>query len=359
MLDTLAFTLIVLPFLAGLAIWVVRIGAVRSVVVLGTGALLMIASLLLAFQSAPWSYLPGTVLGLGVHSIIKFADFLLLFFYLYVGFRHKHKLVISMAVIQLVLLSFFYFFQIEHGHDHPTFYADNLALVMTLIICFVGSLICFYAIPYMNEHERHLGLTTSKQPRFFMVLIMLLGAMNGLVLTNDIIYFYFFFEVTTLSSFLLVGHDGDKVSTDNSLRVLWMNSVGGAFLLLGVIILYSQTQTLDLQALIKAAPAAQMLLLPVALFVAAGFVKSAQAPFQSWLLGAMVAPTPTSALLHSSTMVKAGVYLALRLSPAFAGTFLGASIALWGSFTFVTMAAQKLNQALAAMVSLPSSLPTS
>jgi ech hydrogenase subunit A len=102
--------------------------------------------------------------------------------------------------------------------------------------------------------------------------------------------------------------------------------------------------TLDMQQIIHYSPGASTLLLPLSLLCFAAFIKSAQVPFQDWLLGAMVAPTPVSALLHSSTMVKAGVYLVLRLAPAFAGTFLSLCVGLFGAFTFLSAAALAVGQ---------------
>ena len=105
-----------------------------------------------------------------------------------------------------------------------------------------------------------------------------------------------------------------------------MNSLGGAAFILALTVIYSQTGNLDLYLiLLDANPANRIFLLSLALLCLAAFTKSAQFPFQSWLLGAMVAPTPVSALLHSSTMVKVGVYLVLRLAAGFAGTFLSKS----------------------------------
>jgi hypothetical protein len=97
---------------------------------------------------------------------------------------------------------------------------------MVLIISIVGSIICFQALPYMKNHETHLHLTKTGQHRFFFVMILFLGAMNGLVLSNDMLIFYFFFEVTTLCSFLLIGHDETETAIKNAVRALWMNSLG-------------------------------------------------------------------------------------------------------------------------------------
>jgi ech hydrogenase subunit A len=197
----------------------------------------------------------------------------------------------------------------------------------------------------MENHEHHYHVMRSRQPRFFFVMLLFLGGMNGLVLFDDLVFIYFFFEVTTLCSFLLIGHDRTTIATQNALRALWMNSVGGAAFILGTIAAYHETGSLALQKILTPWLAGSgVYLLALALLCLGAFVKSAQFPFQSWLLGAMVAPTPVSALLHSSTMVKVGVYLALRLAPGFIGTLLSQSVAVFGAFSFLAGAALAVGQ---------------
>lgn len=351
MLNSVLFILIVLPFLAALACYIVRVSAIRSAIVIATGGILAIGALALK-GFTPFNLTPITLFGLDVPSIIHVADYALLAAMFYIGYRHRNLIIQILSALQVLMLVVFDLFIAGAGNDAvagagnggAALYCDNLSLVMVLIISIVGSLICIYAIPYMKKHEEHLHLAKSRQPQFFAVLIMFLGAMNGLVLAGDLMHFYFFFEVTTLCSFLLIGHDKTEIATKNSVRALWMNSLGGTALLLGIIWIYSGTGTLDIQAILAAKPASAGLLIPIGLLCFSGFTKAAQMPLQSWLLGAMVAPTPTSALLHSSTMVKAGVYLIIRFAPAFAGTFLGMGVALCGAFTFLAGAALAIGQ---------------
>jgi ech hydrogenase subunit A len=207
----------------------------------------------------------------------------------------------------------------------------------------VGSLIVVYALSYMDEHEHHLHIEQSKQPRFFFFMLLLLGAMHGLVFSNSLYWVYFFWEVTTLCSYELIRHDGTEIAIKNSLTALWMNLLGGVGFVAAIYIGYYFMGSLSIEELTQYSAAPISLLLFATLAFAA-FTKSAQFPFNKWLQGAMVAPTPVSALLHSSTMVNAGIFLILRFAPAFRGTSLSYAVVLVGAFTFLITAVLALNE---------------
>ena len=129
-----------------------------------------------------------------------------------------------------------------------------------------------------------------------------------------------FWEITTVCSFLLIGYTRTKETIGYAFDALNMNMLGGLGFSLAILLLVNGNQTLDLAELTAHAAPARPCCPRSRCSALAGLTKSAQMPFSSWLLGAMYAPSPTSALLHSSTMVKAGVFLLLRLSPAIAGS---------------------------------------
>ncbi|SKA74246.1 ech hydrogenase subunit A [Paucidesulfovibrio gracilis DSM 16080] len=342
-MSNLLLILILLPVLSALACFIVRSGSVRRLVVTVTGGVLSAASVALLMQGSFEAWSPGTLFGLSWDLIIAVLDFALLGVILFYGLKLKNLLIQLFTLAQIVLLVIFEFVMVEHAAV-PAFRADNLSLIMVLVISIIGSLICIFGLPYMKKHEEHLHLNKSKQPQFFFYLVLFLGAMNGLVLANNILWLYFFFEVTTFCSFMLIGHDGTKVAVANATRALWMNSLGGLGFVVGIMLAYMAYGTLSLAAILAAGPQGALALTGVALLCFAGFTKAAQVPFQSWLLGAMVAPTPVSALLHSSTMVKAGVYVVLRMAPAYQGTLLSELIAVCGAFTFVACAALAIGQ---------------
>ena len=271
------------------------------------------------------------------------ADFLVLIIIAAVGLKHKHPPIICFSLVQIALL--FYLDNILNPLDlSPFIFADTLAIIMLVIVSIIGSLICLFAVPYMRKHEKHVLLATRSRKFFFAVMLLFLGSMNGLVLTNNTLFLYTFFEITSLCSFWLIGFDRTFAATKNALKALWMNSLGGLALLIAVTLFYTHLETLDTREIITASFGNPSLMLPLCMLILAAFIKSAQPPFQSWLLGAMVAPTPVSALLHSSTMVKVGVYMAIRFAPAYMDSFLSVSVALFGAFVFLSAALSAIGQ---------------
>jgi ech hydrogenase subunit A len=207
-------------------------------------------------------------------------------------------------------------------------------MVMVLIVGIIGPLICVHALGYMRDYHRQAPRLKGRRTVFFFLVFTFLSAMFGLVTANDLPLLHLFWELTTLCSFLLIGYTRTGQTISYAFNALSMNLLGGLGFSVAIALLGSRPDGLDL-ARLTAGPVAPALLPAIALLALAGLTKSAQMPFSSWLLGAMYAPTPTSALLHSSTMVKAGVFLLLRLSPAMAGSTVATAVALVGLFTFL------------------------
>jgi ech hydrogenase subunit A len=333
---------IALPFVAAV-LCLINVPLLRSALVIGTGVVVSLASLFLV-QSGTFSLTPESFLGVNPDGLIALLDFALLFVILGISYRLKNKLIAVLTLLQIVPLAFLELFMHPGENMGPALFVDQFSMIMCMVISIIGSLICVYGLAYMKEHEHHLKLATSRQGRFFFFMVLFLGAMNGLVFSNNLLWLYFFWEVTTLCSFMLIKHDDTEIAVKNATRALWMNMLGGVAFVFALIIFRSQGLPLSLQEVITNDSASSLILLPIGLLCFAGFTKAAQLPFQSWLCGAMVAPTPISALLHSSTMVKAGVYLVIRLAPAFAGTLFSNYVALFGAFTFLAAAVLALSQ---------------
>lgn len=344
MLQLLLFGCIVFPLIAALAVLInKRTSLHRYLVMAGVGITAIFAISLAAYGGFSLSFASNGVWARAITGL----DFALLLYILYLACKLKHKLTQGLALAQLAGLAYLDFWLIKSPQT-PMMYADPLSLVMVLIISLVGGVICIYALGYMHEHEDHLRLAKTKQNRFFFFLILFLGAMNGLVLCDNLAWLFFFWEVTTLCSFMLISHDDTAIAKTNATNALWMNMVGGLAFVSAMLFMQKSLGSLSIQEVLSLSSNSLLYtnawLLPLAFLCLAGFTKSAQIPFQSWLCGAMVAPTPVSALLHSSTMVKAGVYLILRISPAFTGTMLAGLVSLLGAFTFMAASALACGQ---------------
>ncbi len=212
---------------------------------------------------------------------------------------------------------------------------DQLTVIMVLIIAIVGTLITVYACGYMKDYHHHHTELKNRSSFFFAIMYVFIGAMFGLVLSNNLLWLYFFWEITSVSSFLLIGYTKTDEAITNCFRALWMNLLGGCAIAAAIIYAGVKYGVGDIKTLISMDGSAVVIV--VLLLGFAALTKSAQLPFSRWLLGAMVAPTPSSALLHSATMVKAGVYLLIRLAPVMSGQLSGYMVGAIGAFTFLMM----------------------
>mgnify|MGYP001608827600 CR=1 FL=1 len=344
MFEKLVLFLVLCPMAASAACMVLKGERPRTFLV-GIASIALIAGALILLWLGPGQTSPAFMTGQTFASAIQVVDFLILGLIFYFGVKFNNRIIVLLSLAQTALLALFEFTILDSGHaGSSVLFVDNLSLIMICLICITGSLIIIFAVPYMTHHEAHLNLRSTRQPRFFALLFLFIGSMNALVAVNDMMLFYLFFEITTLCSFLLISHDATTEANKNAVTALWIGSLGGLALMAGIVLIYLNLHTLDIQAVVGSSDRSGAMMIPLGLLCIAGFTKAAQMPFQKWLLGAMVAPTPTSALLHSSTMVKAGIFLILRFAPSFEGTLLSSGVAICGAFTFLSGAALAIGQ---------------
>ncbi|MGQ9686039.1 MAG: monovalent cation/H+ antiporter subunit A [Thiobacillaceae bacterium] len=202
------------------------------------------------------------------------------------------------------------------------FRLDGLALLFALLILGIGLLIILYARYYLSERD---GMG-----RFYAYLLLFMGAMLGIVLSENVILLLIFWELTSLASFLLISYWQHREDARNGARMaLAVTGAGGLALLAGFLLLGEMVGSYDLSVILASGDAirAHPHYLPMLILILLGvFTKSAQFPFHFWLPHAMAAPTPVSAYLHSATMVKAGVFLLARLFPVLSGTWVWSHI---------------------------------
>ena len=269
-----------------------------------------------------------------VGSLITVYDFGLLGYFFYQGIKNRSTLVSALAILQLALLVIVVM-MIEHSTT-ADIYVDKLTAFMYMIVAIVGVPIAIFATKYMEFDEKG-------KHSFVAILIWFLGVMNFAVSVNNIEWFFALFETTTLASFVLIRFRMDKEAVNNAVLALWMNQIGGVAILLALLTLIKTSGMYHFTDLLNADP--KVLSLAALGFLSlSALVKGAQMPFHRWLLGAMVAPTPVSAILHSATMVKIAPYLLLRISPIIKGTLLAKLLIITTGFVFVAAAIIALTQ---------------
>ena len=194
-----------------------------------------------------------------------------------------------------------------------SFRLDGLSLTFALLICFIGSFVLLYASSYMASHPR--------RGSFVATLLAFMVAMLGLVLADNLIVLFVFWELTSVTSFMLIGFDFARESARKAaLQALLVTGLGGLALLAGLVLAGLAAGGFEMSDVLAADLRGHDLFTPMVVLILLGaFTKSAIFPFHFWLPNAMEAPSPVSALLHSATMVKAGVYLVARMHPAFEG----------------------------------------
>ncbi|MDQ0563292.1 multicomponent Na+:H+ antiporter subunit A [Rhizobium mesoamericanum] len=209
---------------------------------------------------------------------------------------------------------------------------DGLSVTFALLITGIGMLIVLYSGGYLKGHPN--------QGRFFSFIFLFMGAMLGIVVSDSLLMLVVFWELTSITSFLLIGFDHEREAARRAaLQALVVTGGGGLLLLAGLLLIWSTTNATDLSTLLQAGDllrANPYYLAILILILGGAFTKSAQFPFHFWLPNAMEAPTPVSAYLHSATMVKAGVYLLMRLNPVMGGTLAWETLLpLFGGVTLI------------------------
>ncbi|MDW5561721.1 MAG: proton-conducting transporter membrane subunit [Methanomassiliicoccus sp.] len=342
--ELLAVLLFLIPVIGAAVVLIVRRRGAIVWTVVFVSAILVLASIGLLAYMASTSF---EVLAIGSEDLYPMGPAMIIIgvalagLFIVIGWRIRSPFIVTVATINLVLD-----LGLESWTDFreaaPAVLIDNLALILILITSVVGSIIAIYALRYMRD-DTH-------QPRFFAVTLLFLGSMNGAVLCNDMLWLVLFWDVTTLCSFLLIGHTGTEEAQKAARRALGITLAGATALIVGAMLAFYYYGTQSVQE-VPLAGLDGLALMPLALMAVAAFTKSAQLPFQSWLLGAMVAPTPVSALLHSATMVNLGVYLLLRLSPSIVeATAINWLVALVGGASFLASSILAMTQSNAKRV---------
>ena len=331
--------LIGFPVLLAAILFLIRKEDLRGYMVYAGAGVIMLITVIFIMQwifdgSETWMLYPSTELP---DHLIAAGDIFLMGLILYMSLKYKRPLPAILSIVQTVLM--LYVESTAKIAEGPHIMVDWFTILMCIIIAFIGGFICIYTVGYMKGYHNNHTDVRDRQPFFFAMLFLFLGAMFGLVFSQSLIWMYFFWEVTSVISFLMIGYTKTEEAINNSFNALWMNLLGGLGFAVAIAWMCLVNGTAQLQDVLTAGSE-----IPLICLALAGLTKSAQLPFSTWLLGAMVAPTPSSALLHSATMVKAGVYLLLRISPALEGNTTGMIVSSIGGFTFIAASMMAIAQ---------------
>ena len=349
--------LILFPLVIAALLLFIKPDGVRNIIVVASAVVIAVASIALAvtYIGAPWigfefssPIVDYICTAIGVVIAVAVIGF---------GVKYKNYLAVALAAVQVVGSLVFEFGFAHMAHVRTGLYVDSLSIIMALIIGIIGSGICVYALGYMIDFQKHLdehgeaeGLNElqrkDRRPTFFALMFLFLSAMYVIVFSNNMSWMFTGWEITTVCSFLLIAYTRTEEAVRNAFRQIIMNILGGIGFLVALYLAVIFAGTLSFERFVLIGiEHPELVVVAVCALAFAGLTKAAQMPFHTWLLGAMVAPTPTSALLHSSTMVKAGVFLLIKLAPLFLVCTVPASmVVLVGGFTFMLCSFMAISQ---------------
>lgn len=311
--------LVLFPLLIAVILLLARGEIARRVIVCSSGVIIGVGSVWLVLANLGASWTPIAFSSSIVDMVCTIVGVLIAVVILYHGVRYKNVLACVLALVQVAGSLAFDILYAPGAEVENALYLDSLSLLMAFIIGVVGSGICIYALGYMEDFQAHEPSgSKDRRPTFFALMFLFLSAMFLIVFSDNMLWMFTGWEITTVCSFLLIGFTRTEEAIRNAFRQIVMNLAGGIGFLAALYFVRIDFGTLSLvDFLSHAAYSPALASIPACALAFAGLTKAAQMPFHTWLLGAMVAPTPTSALLHSSTMVKAGVFLLIKLAPVY------------------------------------------
>lgn len=356
--------LVFIPLAVAVLLMLFRTDCVRDVIVVGSAAIIAVVSVAtaVAYLGKPTSFAFTPELSLAGNYVAVAVDLFLCGFVFVQAIRCRNRTMLALSAVQLAVSIWCGSFAL-HPEDASAapMYIDTLSVIMVLIVGLVGSAICIYALGYMKDFQHHEDEAAQKRGeqasdrrhQFIALMFLFLSAMFIIVTADNLDWLVAGWEITTVCSYLMIGFTRTADAKRSATLQINLNMVGGLAFHVALVMLHIAGVPLAINSLadIAAGPQAPLLIMPLLMLSIAGLTKAAQMPFHKWLLGAMVAPTPTSALLHSSTMVKAGVFLLVKLAPLYM-VYPAASImvVMVGGVTFVLCSFLAISQSNAKRV---------
>lgn len=268
-------TLTGIPLIGAVLIYLIHNEKIRGLIIYITAALMMVTTFFMVATwiidgQNTWRYYVDTVF---VDHLMQIVEILLMIFIIYMSFKYKKRWVCLLSIFQTLLVLWVEYTipLVESTHTQ----VDSLALLMCVICAVIGGLIGIYSVGYMKSyHENHRGVL-DRSSTFLSLLFVFMAAMFGLVLSSNLIWLYFFWEITSVISFLLIGYTRTEEAIDNSFRALWMNLLGGVGFALAIWLCAMSSHSVQLSVIVSNGN-----MLVIGLLALAGLTKSAQLPFQ-------------------------------------------------------------------------------
>lgn len=322
--------LIAFPLLVAIVLMAFRKDSVRDPLVIGSAAVIGVASVACAvtFMGNPSTFAMTPEMSLAGNYVAVAVDLFLCGLVFALSIAYRNGVMFAMSFVQLLVSIWCGSFALhpEDAMAEPM-YIDNLSVIMVLIVGLVGSAICIYALGYMKDFQHHEDeaarragtAAADRRHQFIALMFLFLSAMFIIVTSDNMDWLVAGWEITTVCSFLMIGYTRTPEARKSAILQINLNMIGGLAFHIALVYMHVVGVPLSINGMVEVAGGAQsaQLVIPLMLLSIAGLTKAAQMPFHRWLLGAMVAPTPTSALLHSSTMVKAGVFLLVKMAPLY------------------------------------------
>lgn len=356
--------LIAFPLLVAVALMFLRTDSARDPLVIGSAAIIAIASVACAvvYMGNPTTFAMTPELSLVGNYIAVGIDLFLCGLVFVFAIMYRNAIMLPMSLLQLIISIWCGSFAL-HPEDAmaESMYIDNLSVIMILIVGLVGSAICIYALGYMKDFQHHEDEAAARRGeqapdrrhQFIALMFLFLSAMFIIVTSDNMDWLVAGWEITTVCSFLMIGYTRTPEAKKSAILQINLNMIGGLAFHVALVYMHVVGIPLSINGMVDFVntPFGTLMILPLMLLSIAGLTKAAQMPFHRWLLGAMVAPTPTSALLHSSTMVKAGVFLLVKMAPLYlAYPVASAMVVGIGGITFVLCSFLAISQSNAKRV---------
>jgi len=334
-MNTILF-LTIFPLIASSTILLIRVDVIRNILVIATSVAIAVVSVFLFIQYSGSAGLNFDFRSYAITHIMLVVEVCIAAAIIILGFKYKKYMVSILAVTQTSIIIWF---ERVYGHDiyaGSNINIDNLSLIIILINCIIGAGICIYALTYTKEfHKRHLN-ENDKRYLFFCPALVIISAMVGVALSNNLLWLYFSWKIITICSCLLIRYSNKPDTTENAFKALSINLAGSLSFAIGILLVGIYHGTLELDKVIALGiQGDEVVLISIALIALAALIKAAQMPFTGWLHGVVTAPAHVSALLHSSTMTIAGVFLLIKLSPALGLNMPGIMVMMVGGITFI------------------------